>query len=302
MAKHASRNTVPTVFISSTSEDLKSYRAAARDAANSGEFLPKMMEYFRSRSDNPPRELCMVKVSEADVLVVIVAHRYGWVPSDQPASQDKSITWLECEQAAADGHEVLAFLLDDKTPWPEEWREEHDIVQAIREGKATPKQLAVVQRNVDRLREFKAWLSGRGFRTTFSSPEDLRGHVAGALGDWRKRHPEFAADTTRAKRRPADPAKYLRWLLDRTAHIQIRGLEVGTGKAHQFPIESCSSRSRRRSAESRRSRRQTRGSGGQSMQPSEQKRTQGVPHSPMNWRSKAAGTCRCTGRSSSGRS
>ena len=35
-----------TVFISSTSEDLKLCRAAARDAAIGAGLLPKMMEYF----------------------------------------------------------------------------------------------------------------------------------------------------------------------------------------------------------------------------------------------------------------
>jgi hypothetical protein len=34
-----------------------------------------------------------------------------------------------------------------------------------------------------------------------------------------------------------DPTVYLRDLLEKTAHIDIRGLSVGTGKAHRFPIE-----------------------------------------------------------------
>ncbi|MCC7155287.1 MAG: SUMF1/EgtB/PvdO family nonheme iron enzyme [Bryobacterales bacterium] len=34
-----------------------------------------------------------------------------------------------------------------------------------------------------------------------------------------------------------DPARYLQWLGDLTARIDIRGLVVGTGKAHNFPIE-----------------------------------------------------------------
>jgi hypothetical protein len=55
----------------------------------------------------------MERVASINVLVVIVAHRYGWVPPDQPGKEGKSITWLECEQAAVnDRHEVLAFILD----------------------------------------------------------------------------------------------------------------------------------------------------------------------------------------------
>ncbi len=37
--------------------------------------------------------------------------------------------------------------------------------------------------------------------------------------------------------RQADATAYLRDLLDKNAHIDIRGLSVGTGKAHRFPIE-----------------------------------------------------------------
>lgn len=36
---------------------------------------------------------------------------------------------------------------------------------------------------------------------------------------------------------PSDPTKYLRDLLDETSHIDIRGLQVGTGRANRFPIE-----------------------------------------------------------------
>jgi hypothetical protein len=35
-------------------------------------------------------------VAEAEVVVVIAAHRYGWVPNDPSNLDAKSITWLEC--------------------------------------------------------------------------------------------------------------------------------------------------------------------------------------------------------------
>jgi Domain of unknown function (DUF4062) len=65
-----------TVFISSTSEDLKPYRAAARDAAIGAGLLPRMMEHFVA-TGGPSLPECLRKVSEADVVVAIVAHRYG---------------------------------------------------------------------------------------------------------------------------------------------------------------------------------------------------------------------------------
>lgn len=74
----------PVVFISSTKEDLGLYRNAAKDAALRAGFLPRMMEYFLAGGKYPPYKECMAKVDECDVLVAIVAHRYGWVPPDQP--------------------------------------------------------------------------------------------------------------------------------------------------------------------------------------------------------------------------
>src|SRR2546425_7832955 len=90
----------PAVFISSTKEDLGPYRSAARDAAIRAGFTTTMMEYFVAKGQYRPYKECMAAVAECDLLVVIVAHRYGWKPADQPRRKDrryKSITWLECE-------------------------------------------------------------------------------------------------------------------------------------------------------------------------------------------------------------
>ena len=83
------------------------------------------------------------------------------------------------------------------------------------------------------LKDFKAWINGRGIRATFTTPEDLRRCVAEALNDWRNRHSTDGLSIPP----PADPSRYLLDLLDKTAYIDIRGLSVGTGQAHRFPIE-----------------------------------------------------------------
>src|SRR5688572_17463797 len=129
MAKEP-RSNVPVVFVSSTSEDLRPYRVAARDAAIAAEFLPRMMEYFEARGDHPPLRTCLDKVDEADLVVAVVAYRYGWVPPDQPAGHNKSITWLECERAVARGKEVIAFPVDEGHAWPVELREEYRATEA----------------------------------------------------------------------------------------------------------------------------------------------------------------------------
>ena len=110
-----------------------------------------MMEDFASDGSRTPLKKCLGCVSECDVLIVIVAHRYGWWPIDQPHSETKSVTWLECERAFRDGKEILAFVVDDRADWPEEYREEYRVVLEIRKGSATPELLDQVQSNVARL-------------------------------------------------------------------------------------------------------------------------------------------------------
>ncbi len=106
----------------------------------------------------------------------------------------------------------------------------------MQSGSADEALFREVNRNVALLKEFQAWLNGRGIRATFTTPEDLRRCVAEALHDWRRRHPDREPAQPPTPR-PADPSGYLRDLLDKTAHIDIRGLSVGTGQAHRFPIE-----------------------------------------------------------------
>jgi hypothetical protein len=106
-----------TVFISSTSEDLKPYRDAARDAAIGAGLLPKMMEYFVA-TGGPSLQGCLRQVSEADVVVAIVAHRYGWVPPDQPAGDCKSIRNRHVPQDALLGRHSDGAGRDERNPRP----------------------------------------------------------------------------------------------------------------------------------------------------------------------------------------
>ena len=238
MVKAPAKRDVPVAFISSTFEDLQPSRAAARDAAVGADFLPRMMEYFVADGSKPPLRECLAKVSETDVLVVIVAHRYGWIPPDQPDGGSKSITWLECERAHDEGKEILAFFIDENHALPEEYREEYEITKAIREQKATPALLESVQHNVARLKEFKSWLNGLGIRKTFTTPEDLRGKVSDALREWRERQRQRFGYGAVMPEPSRDPGEYLKDLYERTRYIDIRGLQVGSGKAYRFAIEN----------------------------------------------------------------
>ncbi len=239
---------IPVAFISSTSDDLKACRNSAKEACLAANFFPRMMEYFPA-GGNPPLEECLSKISgspqhpPADLLIVIVAYRYGWVPDDQPGSEAKSITWMECLHAHERSKELLVFLVDEKAEWPEEHKEEFRLVSALRDGSIGDDLVEEVQSNVAGLKDFKKWLSNGRIRETFTDADDLSRKILSALQDWLSRHPKsLAALENYLDRHPeaagrGDPSHYLRALRKETASIDIRGLQVDSGKAGRFPIE-----------------------------------------------------------------
>lgn len=218
----------PRVFVSSTSKDLQTYRARAGEAARAAGFAAEMMEDFPATGAHPPLEECLRRVEGCDVVVVIVAHRYGW----RPVTGGKSVTWLECEHALGRGMEVLAFVVDEHFEWPLHLKDSHRIARALEEGSATPELLAEIQADIADIRKFKEWLSNGRVRGSFSAPDTLQLKVERTLRDWLERHrpgvdlaPQY------------DPKLYLEDLREQCGWIDIRGLQVGSGKANRFPIE-----------------------------------------------------------------
>src|SRR5579885_1441348 len=218
----------PIVFISSTAEDLKEHRDQAAKAALASGFFPLMMEYFPASGDAPSLQACLEKVEQAEVVVVIVAHRYGWVPDDAANPDGKSITWLECEHAwNVTRKEVLAFLVDPEyKAWPLDWRENYRLI--IERNK--PGIVEEVERNEKKLDQFKRELS-RYIRSKFTDAGSLRPLVSEALADWSKRHPSIVSAP------PGDPEIYLKALEDDTRQIRITGLKTKRAEPYFFGID-----------------------------------------------------------------
>ncbi len=235
------RARVPVVFISSTVEDLRPYRDAVAQAAREAGFLARMCEDWAARGDRPPLEVCLQEVDGADLVIALVAHRYGWVPANQTDSEPKSITWLECKRAKDTPIEVLAFVVDERHPWDEKLKESYQATLAAeklaRGETVLPDVFLTIPKNIQRLGAFKAWLGEGLLRAKFSTPESLRSEALKAIYEWRQRHPEAFPSSTGDAVGPADPTSYLRDLLAKTRHIDIRGLETGSGRAHRFEIE-----------------------------------------------------------------
>src|SRR5271157_2929224 len=220
------------VLVSSTSEDLREYRIAAREAILAVGLRPEMMEYFAA-AGGPPLAECLGRVSPCDVVVAIAAERYGWVPPDQPTDEAKSITWLECEHAAGRECELLVFFPADSNAWPTERSEAFRLTDAVLNGTFSPELAGEVQRNIARLKDFRKWLETGRTRATFTSPDYLKAKVTQALYQWLNRHPDFRPARPGAQ----SPRTYLEWLRNQTATIDIRGLGEGAGRARNFPID-----------------------------------------------------------------
>jgi formylglycine-generating enzyme required for sulfatase activity len=192
----------PNVFLSSTSIDLKPYRDAAQAAAQGAGFFVIAMEFF-APSGRYSLETCLAQVDQADVLVVIVANRYG----STPPGRTQSFTHLECLRARERRIEVIPFLIDDEHPWPPRFVDK------------TPE--------IDR---FKEWLRGTFTCGTFTGEDNLALQVNHALFDWRRRNPRFGQPEV-------DTAKYLELLWKDCRYIDIEGLVVSDGRKKQFEID-----------------------------------------------------------------
>ncbi len=168
------------VIISSTVEDLKEFRKAACDAVVEAGYQPLMKDYSAA-GGNPPLGECMKKIDDCDALVVIVAFRYGWIPSDQNAGEHKSISWLECERALKARKPVFAFVVDERCRWPAEKMQKYDIVNLLDEKKATAAQLEEIVRTEELLEQFKAWIGTTFVCMKFRTFADLKHHVFRSL-------------------------------------------------------------------------------------------------------------------------
>jgi Domain of unknown function (DUF4062)/NB-ARC domain len=166
------------VFLSSTAQDLETHRTRVAMAVESMGLLNVRMETFGARTKSAVEE-CRKLASHADVVVVMVAHRYGWVPTrDEGGDGSKSITWIEVDAAIEAEVDILAFLVEPHFQWLGR-REQDDLETALDEASA----MLVYQRVRD-LSKFKQFLEHQYVRAQFTEPGDLASKVATSLHNW----------------------------------------------------------------------------------------------------------------------
>jgi len=161
------------VFLSSTAQDLVAYRKVADDTILRMSQEAIVMERFGPLPGEPVAE-SERKARECDVLVCIVAHRYGFVPDKGRGS----ITRREVEAARAAGRDVLVWIVADDHPWTE--KKEQDLLTDPT-VLADPARVAEVAANVQALLDFKRWLRASFVYETFTFPDDLGRKIAVAL-------------------------------------------------------------------------------------------------------------------------
>jgi hypothetical protein len=157
------------IYISSTYQDLVDHRSAVdRTLRRMGHDVIGMEQYVAE--GNKPLERCLVDVRLADLYVVIVGWRYGYVPTNQPTPGTFSITELEYREAKAADKTILAFLLDPDTPWP---TSRVDAMSAQPQNGETRPGFNIAQ--------FRSLLGTDHMAGIFRTPDDLASQVAAAV-------------------------------------------------------------------------------------------------------------------------
>jgi hypothetical protein len=151
------------IYVSSTYRDLQQHRTAIdRTLRRMGHDVIGMEQYVAESAR--PVDRCIRDVTAADVVVLVLAWRYGYVPTeDNPG--ERSVTEIEYQHAVEEGKPILAFLLDPEAPWPPNAM---DSASADQHAAA----------NIGRLRSEvgRDHLAG-----IFTTPEELAGQVAAAV-------------------------------------------------------------------------------------------------------------------------
>src|SRR5882672_2951358 len=102
------------VMISSTARDLPEHRKEVMDACLRQGMFPIMMEHLPAiDAESIPASLNMV--DEADIYLLILAHRYGYVPTANNP-QRISVTEHEYNRAVERKLPILTFAMHDDHP------------------------------------------------------------------------------------------------------------------------------------------------------------------------------------------
>lgn len=161
------------IFVSSSFEDLREHRSAAiRVLRQQGHEVLAMEDMVAGAA--APLAKVLEMVDRSDAYVGIFAWRYGYVPpasATLPVAVDgkTSITHFEYLRALQRQLPVMAFLLDEKHPWPPELIDGFDTTRVNAPAKA------------DQIRALRQALRQERMVSWFTTPSDLEARVSAAV-------------------------------------------------------------------------------------------------------------------------
>ncbi len=162
------------VYVSSTLSDLSEHRQEAIDAIRSIRAVPVALEDFAA-SQQSAVNACLAAVRNSDVVVVIVAHKYGVIP----AGSSTGFVELEFNEAIESRIPILAFKVDDEYSWPRTQSDSGELA--------------------NRLEKFKERLKHEVTVEHFTTPSDLGVRLLRALRRFQKQSPDTTAVDVSAK-------------------------------------------------------------------------------------------------------
>jgi len=146
------------IYISSTYEDLKEYREAARTAClRLGHQVTGVEDY--SASDERPVSRALADVAASDAYLGIVAWRYGLIPSGPENPENLSITHLEFREALKRDLPRLIFVMAEDPHWPPRF----------------------IDKSSEEIQRFRQEVAARGVVDSFSDAADLQLKVTAAI-------------------------------------------------------------------------------------------------------------------------
>jgi len=142
------------VYLISTFEDLIEYRKSVVDSIVQLGMTPIVFEQFASGTESV-NEVIKKQIIESDILVLIVGHRYGFVP----VGENKSLIEIEYDLARELEKPILIFIIDDQFPWQPKY----------------------IDQDPKKINDFKQRLKSHHLVSFFTSPSDLAVKVTSSL-------------------------------------------------------------------------------------------------------------------------
>src|SRR5215217_5333473 len=161
------------VFLSSTAEDLTEYRKVADETILRLKMDSVLMERFGPLPGMPIEE-CERLARDSDLIVCIVAHRYGSVPEPEMGS----FTEREVKAAHNAGKDIRVWIVQDDFLWRSKKEQDFLVDPSIISDK---KRAEEIFEAVNALISFKTWLRETFVCESFTTTDDLAWKISLAL-------------------------------------------------------------------------------------------------------------------------